>query len=36
MEYPELGRQMTSLAWNDGLPLTARWITEHLLAQEEK
>lgn len=32
MEYAELGKQMASLAWNDGLPLTARWITQHLLA----
>ncbi len=36
MEYPELAAQMTSLAWNDGLPLTARWITTNLLANEEK
>ena len=36
MEYPELAGHMISLAWNDGLPLTARWITEHLLAHEEK
>ncbi|NUM49456.1 MAG: 2-oxoacid:acceptor oxidoreductase subunit alpha, partial [Anaerolineales bacterium] len=36
MEYPELAGQMTSLAWNDGLPLTARWITTNLLANEEK
>jgi len=32
MEYPELAGQIASLAWNDGLPLTARWITEHLHA----
>jgi 2-oxoglutarate ferredoxin oxidoreductase subunit alpha len=36
MEYPELAGQMISLAWNDGLPLTARWIAENLLAHEEK
>jgi 2-oxoglutarate ferredoxin oxidoreductase subunit alpha len=34
MEYPEYGTRFRSLAHSDGLPLTARWITENLLEWE--
>ncbi len=36
MEYPECAYAMFSIAHNDGLPLTARWIAEAFMAQEEK
>ncbi|HML23077.1 MAG TPA: 2-oxoacid:acceptor oxidoreductase subunit alpha [Aggregatilinea sp.] len=34
MEYPELAGRVHSLAYSDGLPLTARWLTTSLLEQE--
>jgi 2-oxoglutarate ferredoxin oxidoreductase subunit alpha len=34
MEYPELASRVISLAHLDGMPLTARWITEAVLEQE--
>jgi 2-oxoglutarate ferredoxin oxidoreductase subunit alpha len=34
MEYPELANRVVSVAHLDGLPLTARWITEAVLEQE--
>jgi len=35
LEYPELAARVRSLRRNNGLPLTARWITDNLLAAEE-
>lgn len=35
MEYPEYGTKFRPLAHSDGLPLTARWIVEGVLAQEK-
>jgi 2-oxoglutarate ferredoxin oxidoreductase subunit alpha len=34
IEYPDKGSSMISLSHNDGLPLSARWITESLIAKE--
>lgn len=34
IELPEYATRFTSLAYCDGLPLTARWITEAILEQE--
>ncbi len=34
MEFPELAPRIHSLAYSDGLPLTARWLTTSLLEQE--
>lgn len=34
LAYPELATRFRSLNWNDGLPLTARWIAESLLERE--
>lgn len=34
MEYPAYGTRVVALANCDGLPLTARWITEAILEQE--
>ncbi|MFO3797675.1 MAG: 2-oxoacid:acceptor oxidoreductase subunit alpha, partial [Anaerolineales bacterium] len=34
IEYPELATRLRSIACVDGLPPTARWITDSLLAQE--
>jgi 2-oxoglutarate ferredoxin oxidoreductase subunit alpha len=34
MEYPELAGRVISLAYLDGMPLTARWLTETILEQE--
>jgi 2-oxoglutarate ferredoxin oxidoreductase subunit alpha len=34
MEYPEMAGRVISLAHLDGMPLTARWITEAVLEQE--
>jgi 2-oxoglutarate ferredoxin oxidoreductase subunit alpha len=36
VEYPELATRLISVAHLDGLPLTARWVREHILAEEEK
>jgi 2-oxoglutarate/2-oxoacid ferredoxin oxidoreductase subunit alpha len=36
MEYPALASRLVSVAHLDGLPLTARWVRESILAQEEK
>ena len=33
---PELAPKLRSAAHSDGLPLTARWVKEAILAQEEK
>ncbi len=35
MDYPALATRIVSLANCDGLPLTARWITESVLEQEQ-
>jgi 2-oxoglutarate ferredoxin oxidoreductase subunit alpha len=34
MEYPECATKVVSLAHSDGMPLTARWLTEAVLEQE--
>lgn len=34
MEYPDLAPRVVSLAYSDGLPLTASWFTAALLEQE--
>ncbi len=36
MEYPELAGRIIPMAYLDGLPLTARWMTETLLQMEEE
>jgi len=36
LEIPELSGALTSVCHLDGLPLTARWIKEAILAKEEK
>lgn len=33
---PDLAPKLRSAAHSDGLPLTARWVKESILAQEEK
>ena len=35
LETPILATRLRSLAFSDGMPLTARWITETILEQEE-
>lgn len=35
-EYPELATRLIAIAYNDGLPPTARWIRAAILEQEEK
>jgi hypothetical protein len=35
MEYPEFAKRVISLAHSDGLPLTARWMTEAILEKEQ-
>jgi len=35
IEYPDMATRIRSLRRNNGLPLTARWITDNLLAAEE-
>lgn len=35
IEYPDMATRIRSLRRNNGLPLTARWITDNLLATEE-
>ncbi len=34
LDFPEFAMHITSLAHCDGLPLTARWITEMIVEQE--
>ena len=36
VEYPQLADKLTSIAYNDGLPATARWVRESVLAMEVK
>ena len=33
-EYPNLAEKLTSVAFNDGLPATAKWITDSIIAKE--
>jgi 2-oxoglutarate ferredoxin oxidoreductase subunit alpha len=35
VEYPQLANKLTSIAFNDGLPATAKWVKESILAKEE-
>ena len=35
-EYPHLAGKLTSVAFNDGLPATAKWIRESILVKEVK
>ena len=35
-EYPHLANKLTSVAFNDGLPATAKWVKESILAKEVK
>jgi 2-oxoglutarate ferredoxin oxidoreductase subunit alpha len=34
VEYPQLAVKLTSIAFNDGLPATAKWVKESILAKE--
>jgi len=36
LEYPEEAMKLKSIAYTDGLPLTARYVREALMAEEEK
>ncbi len=36
MEFPDLAPRVVSLAFSNGLPLSARWLTESLLAMESE
>jgi 2-oxoglutarate ferredoxin oxidoreductase subunit alpha len=36
VEYPQLAEKLTSVAFNDGLPATAKWVRESILATEVK
>jgi 2-oxoglutarate ferredoxin oxidoreductase subunit alpha len=36
VEYPELTDKLTSVAFNDGLPATAKWVKESILSTEVK
>jgi 2-oxoglutarate ferredoxin oxidoreductase subunit alpha len=36
VEYPHLAGKLTSAAFNDGLPATAKWIKESILTKEAK
>ncbi len=36
VEYPQLAGKLTSAAFNDGLPATAKWVKEIILAPEVK
>jgi len=36
VEYPQLADKLTSVAFNDGLPATARWVRESIHATEVK
>jgi 2-oxoglutarate ferredoxin oxidoreductase subunit alpha len=35
VEYPQLAEKLTSIAMNDGLPATAKWIRERVLGEEK-
>jgi len=35
VEYPHLAGKLTSVAFNDGLPATAKWVRESILKKEE-
>lgn len=35
VEYPHLADKLTSVAFNDGLPATAKWIRESILEEEK-
>jgi len=35
VEYPHLAAKLTSAAFNDGLPATARWVKDSILIKEE-
>jgi 2-oxoglutarate ferredoxin oxidoreductase subunit alpha len=35
IEYPELAPRMKSMAFQDGLPATAKWVREGILAQHK-
>lgn len=35
MDYPDIAFKLRKVAYMDGLPLTAKWIKEHLLGREE-
>jgi 2-oxoglutarate/2-oxoacid ferredoxin oxidoreductase subunit alpha len=35
VDYPQLAGKLISVAFNDGLPATARWIKDSILAKEE-
>ena len=34
VEHPHLATRLTSIACNDGLPATARWVKDSILAKE--
>ncbi len=36
LEYPRYAEAVVSIAYTDGLPLTARFVAEAILAKEEK
>ena len=36
VEFPQLADKLISVAFNDGLPATARWVVENVLATEVK
>jgi 2-oxoglutarate ferredoxin oxidoreductase subunit alpha len=36
IEHPDRAARIGSIRRNNGLPLTARWIVENLMAAEEK
>jgi len=36
VEYPQLANKLTSVAFNDGLPATAKWVKESILKMEVK
>lgn len=36
MEVPDLATRLISVAYSDGLPLTARWVKEAILAKEQR
>jgi len=36
VEFPQLADKLTSVAFNDGLPATAKWVKDNILAMEIK
>jgi 2-oxoglutarate ferredoxin oxidoreductase subunit alpha len=36
VEYPQVADKLTSVAFNDGMPATAKWVKESVLATEVK